>query len=556
MEIFPAGTMEFFERICVLTGGRATGATLVMDSPGLLQDPSQATVVRDGTAHTAGNDVMVSPALYGLADSINYHFVGCPDEVIEMICPPDNSTDLPAGMAMLIMHELGHVTIHPAGESELYQRQGSSIPIPKGMQSKVMNILSDLLLNHNVMHAANITGTSDEDTLQWIRSTAIHGLAMLYLAPTCGSPSQGPREVERRITEHRSMVAAGTLPDTRYTPTEPCTAESDPDPDGNRFQCAVAAAGGVHDIGCFDNHFVDATDTSKVDNFSIPGPDTPPWQYNVGHGIAPQTYPTLGTACRYGLPDRFRRVRLGNSRDTSPYHDQIHVHNCLDCGNIWYRDDPVYTDVAMGTFDSPQPEFADGSICPGRVPWDSAWSCGSTNTATFAMNSGIDTLVVEAYTWDNRKSSQMGLFGMEPIWAVELAGTDPSITWTRGSAPRARINLSYLDHLCPDCGIPTGNMYGGAFRAWRRKDGDHIGLRQENQMRSRDEGGDALVAMPIYFQQLMMHQWAAIYATMRDIDDDLVLRNVNGNRLASGLASAKTFIKLFGIDCARDNRGV
>lgn len=542
MDIFPPGAMDFFDTIRAITGGRATAARLVLDSPGLLADPDQATVVRKGSAHTAGNDVMVSPALWSRADSVNYHYDGCPSELIEIICPPDIQTQIPASMAMIIMHELGHVTIHPKGESEVYGAQQRSLPIPESLRGQVMNILSDLVLNHNVMHGANLLGTDDEDLIRSVRTKAIHGLADLYMGRSCSNED-----------EHRALREAGTLPDTRYRPIEPCTAHSDPDPDGVVHPCPFAADGRVHDIGCLDNHFVDAADPGNTDNFSVPGPNTPPWQSERGHGRGPQYYPMASTAVRYGLPDRFRKVRLGRSRPDSPYHDHITVHNCRQCGNIWYQDDPAYTDVSLGSFDSPQPSYADGSVCPGRVPWDEP--CGSTDTTTWRIDAGHDFLVTDTHTWDDRSAGDTGIHGMEPIWAVTIMGGTGN-TRIRESAMLPRINLSYLDHLCPDCGSPTEDMYGGAFRAWRRMDPGVVGLRTEYQVRSQGGAAEAKTIRPIYFQQLMMHQWACIYATMRDLDNDLVLLNDRGNRLAAGLSSARRFIKLFGIDCARDNRGV
>jgi len=539
VEIFPPGTMDFFDRICVLTGGRASGANLTISSPGALEDPEQATVVRQGSAHTAGNDVMVGTKLWGWGDSVNYHVQGLPPELADILAPVDG---VPAAGAMLIMHELGHVTMHPAGDSDKYNRQGLSIPIPISLRWSVMNVLSDLVLNHNVMHASNLRGTDDPDIIREIRTKALYGLASLYMAPAC-----------ENLSEHARLRDAGSLPDTRYRPTEPCTARSDPDADGNQIPCSVAAAGGIHDVGCFDEHFVDAADASNVGNFSVPGPGTPPYQTERGHGRGPQIYPMLPTAVVNNLAERFRRVRVGRSKPSSPYHDGIPVHNCKDCGNIWYPRDPVYSDVAMAGFDNPQPQFADGSVCPGRIPWES--TCGSTNTVTYEIPANTEFTVLETLTWDNRTSADTAIGGMEPVWAVGIDPSSPGIVTLRGTpGPLCYVNLAYLDHLCPDCGEPTGNLYGGVFSAWRRL-GPSIGRRIESLVRSQDASADKAIGESIYFQQLQMQQWAAIYATMSDLEPDLRITNASGGRVNRGIASARRWIKLFGIDAARDNRG-
>jgi len=541
IEIFPPAVMDYFTRICGMIGGRAAGANMVLDSPGVLVDPDQATVVREGTAHTAGLDVMVGSNLYGRANPINYHLDGLPAEVIEELAPPGG---VPAAMAMLLMHEIGHITIHPAGTSD-YKAQMEMLLVPQGIQSRLMNILSDLILNHNVMHGTNVRNASNDEILR-IRRQAVLGLASLYLSPSCG-----------HTEDHKLLVAAGSLPNTHYQPTNPCTAVSDPDPDGNVVQCGLY--GTVHDRGCFDNHYVDFTAPDNPDNFKVPGPRTPPWQPETGHGRSPQMYPTLTQAVASDLDERFRRVAFDPLPRSNPkYVSEIKFHNCHDCGNVWYVDDSVYQDVSDGGFESPELRFSTGSECPGRVPWDR--TCGSSNISSWSLAAGTQFVVTGTRTFDNRPTTSDGLLGLEPIWCVEMDAMTPGLTRIGGvSHPVAKIGMSYVNHLCPDCGKNLESLYGmGIFGAWRNTS-SHRGLQPEGLIRAQFDPNPRSyvnsVTSQVYFQQLQMQQWASIYATMSDIFPQLRLLNRNNNRVVVGIPSARYWIKLFGVDAARNNRG-
>jgi len=537
-EIFPPLTMEFFEKVCMLIGGRTSGAKIVLDAQGILEDPDQATVVRDGSAHTAGLDVMIGTQLRGRASPVNYQYDVLPTDIRQTLLPPDST---PVTMAMLIMHELGHISIHPAGTSP-YLAQMRSLLMPKVMQGRVMNVLSDLMLNHNVMHGTNLSN-ADDDTRILIRKTALLGLASLYLAPACGNTG-----------EHKRLREAGTLPDNRYAPTQPCTATSDPNPDGIVVPCGQA--GTTHSIGCFDDHYVRFDQPDDVDNFSVPGPETPDWEVEMGHGRSPQVYPTLTQVSNIPGSSRYGKAAFRPSDRCNPaYRSSIEFHNCHDCGNVWYASDSVYQNVSDGGFDDAKPLYASGERCPGRIPWQS--NCDSSNISSWSLAADTEFTITGTRTYDNRPASEDGLMGLEPIWCVEMDSTTPGLTLVRGVGnPVARIGHGYVNHLCADCGSTLSSLYGvGMFGAWRDWSAT-AGIRPEYLARVQwhPRNNDDRVAGQVYFQQLQMQQWAAIYATMSDVFPDIRLLNLSGNRL-NGSRAADHWIKLVGIDAARNNRG-
>ena len=522
----PPAVWEDFINVCSRTSGKARNSRLYIKTQERVGvGEEQATVVRD-SAFTTGHDVFIEGRMLDFAITENYHLTGCDPWLVDMLAPVGGN---PAAFGMLIMHELGHVTIHPAGNSNTYMDQAFSFPFPRSVTPDIMNILSDLLLNHNVMHGTNIQGTSDEDDIRRMRTIALYGLSALYQIPTCTHHEQ-----------HRILRNAGTLPDTRYAPTAPCTVEG----------CPYQVGDLIHEIGCYDAHAFNENTPDDEAAFKVPGTATPIWEQRVGHGRGNQYYPMISTACKEGLNDKWRTVKLITVGEESPLGSSIEVHNCGDCGNVWYADDTAYTDPLMGAFDEPQSDYAEGAYCPGRIPW--AETCGSTNISTFEFAPDNEWIVSETYTWDDRPSSETSIHGMEPIWVASLDTAQSGITVKRGSSGQARIGFSYLKQMCPQCGDPLSYMYHGFLSG---------GVRSGRGYRQRDleriqagTGAEQMFITPIS-QQLFIHQWAAIYATMTDLFPDLRLRRPTGTKFGKGLPSAQQWLKLTGIDFARDNRG-
>lgn len=512
----------------------------------------QATIVRDeASGYTTANDVTIQGDMIDLSVRANYHMQGLPSDAIDMIAGRD--TGVPAPFSMLIQHELGHVTVHPAGDLEGYKRQGESMPLPQtgGFTSRIMNLLSDLVLNHSVMHSANILGSPDPDDEMIMRRKAIIGLAGLYMLPQCVN-----------YQKHAQMVEDGTLPDTRYTPTEPCTATSDPN-SGPPVQCSVAAAGGIHPIGCYDDHFVNPNEPDDADNFMRAGFDSKLWQALTGHGRGKQIYPMLSTAVLYDLPESNRTVLLPGSLSEILGDSPLRVHNCNVCQNVWYAHDTAYTDLSMGSFntnsgEAPDADFremleryAQGDSCPGRVPWESSCSADASQITTFDITVDHRFLVSETWTYDNRSSADTAIYGMEPIWLLGLTSTSTGITHVRGPMnPMVRVDRSYFVQLCPQCEEPTQNYYGVGYM---HRPSGYLTEMLERIPQSHQGSED----MKSLNQLLMIMQWSGIYSGMAPVIDEPLLRitNPSGNRLALGNRSAKEWLKLAGITAARINRG-
>lgn len=584
-DVVPTSVAERFVVICNYVGGRAAGASLFIEDgsfgsgiglgPWTLpassgHDPTgQATIVRDEqSGYTTGDDVTIKGPMIDLAIYENYHMAGMPNEFLDIFFGRESGLPTcPAPMSMLFQHELGHVTIHPAGDMDKYKAQAQSMPLPqtKGFTMQTMNILSDLVLNHSVMHSANVQGTYDPDILLRMRQEALFGLAGLYMMPQC-----------QNFEAHALMVEAGTLPDTRYKPTEPCTAESD-DATGN-VPCPFKTAGAVHDIGCYDNHYLDPNSPDEATNFMFASKDTPFWEALVGHGRGSQFYPMLSQSVRYGIP-RSNKVTfpltpaLGEKMtDAGGSADRMTCYNCTVCGNIWYRHDTAYSDLSMGSFITPDGENTDpdfllrlesyrnGSLCPGRVPYDDAYKCDAASFDIFeftiegsAQIPGMPSMqqyeVIETKTFDNRLSAETALFGMEPIWAVGFDPASAGIDIIR-SVPGTTtvfVDRSYFVQICPDCGLSTINYYGEGQH--------HNGQGYLTETLERlPYGTDQKTTLG---QLLFMQQWAGIYADMANLVEDPQLRllNPNGNRYGRGWKSARAFLQLAGVSRARMNRG-
>ncbi len=590
-DVVPPSVADRFVVICNYVGGRASGASLFIEDgsfgsgiglgPWTIpatsgHDPQgQATIVRDDqSGYTTGDDVTIKGPMIDLAIYENYHMAGMPNEFLDIFFGRESSLPTcPAPMSMLFQHELGHVTIHPAGEMDKYKAQAQSMPLPqtRGFTMQTMNILSDLVLNHSVMHSANVQGTYDPDILLRMRKEALFGLAGLYMMPQC-----------QNFDAHAQMVDAGTLPDTRYKPNEPCTAESD-DATGN-VPCPFKTAGAVHDIGCYDNHYLDPNNPDEAANFMFASKDTPFWEALMGHGRGSQFYPMLSQSVRYNISGSNQVIfpispalseRMTDSGGSA---NSMTCYNCTKCDNIWYRHDTAYSDLSMGSFitadgENVDPDFLqllenyrDGFRCPGRVPYDSAYSCDATveDIVMFSIDASVAPgssmapsssrkvyEVIETKTFDNRLSSQTALFGMEPIWAVGFDATVGTIQIVRQSTSSpvntVFVDRSYFIQICPDCGSPTINYYG---------EGQHHsgqGYLTETLERLPYEADQKTTLS----QLLFMQQWAGIYADMANLVNDPQLRllNNNGNRYARGWKSAKAFLELAGISRARMNRG-
>jgi hypothetical protein len=118
----------------------------------------------------------------------------------------------------------------------------------------------------------------------------------------------------------------------------------------------------------------------------------------------------------------------------------------------------------------------------------------------------------------------------------------------------ARIGYSYLNQICPQCGEDLSYMYHGFLSGGLRSG---VGYQQKQLERVQaGSGAEEMFITPI-MQQLFMHQWATIYATMSDLFPDLRLRRSGGTgtKFGKGLPSVQQWLKLTGIDIARDNRG-
>ena len=588
-DVVPPSVADRFVVICNYVGGRAATASLFIEDgsfgsgiglgPWTLpassgHDPTgQATIVRDDqSGYTTGDDVTIKGPMVDLAIYDNYHMAGMPVEFLDIYFGRESGLPTcPAPMSMLFQHELGHVTIHPAGDMEKYKAQAESMPLPqtKGFTMQTMNILSDLVLNHSVMHSANVQGTYDADILLRMRKEALFGLAGLYMMPQC-----------QNFELHAQMVEAGTLPDTRYKPTEPCTAESD-DATGN-IPCPFKTAGAVHDIGCYDNHYLDPNSPDEVTNFMFASKETPFWEALVGHGRGSQFYPMLSSAVRYNITTANKVIfpktpALGQRMiDAGGSPDRMTCYNCTKCDNIWYQHDTAYSDLTMGSFITPDGAntdtdfldtlqyYRDGLRCPGRVPYDSAYNCdatvddivmfsiqasGAPGPSLMPSSSRREYEVIETKTFDNRLSSQTALFGMEPIWAVGFDPTSAGINILR-SVPGTTmvfVDRSYFIQICPDCGAPTTNYYGEGYL--------HSGQGYLTETLERlPYGTDQKTTLS---QLLFMQQWAGIYADMANLVEEPQLRllNKNGNRYGRGAKSARAFLQLSGIGRARMNRG-
>ena len=314
--MFPDLVAERFVRICQYVGGRAVGANLNLEdnsfasgigagpwtlSSGTVDITGQATIVRDDqSGYTTGDDVVIKGPMVDLAIYENYHFAGLPSEFAQIFFGMvGGMPTCPAPMSMLFQHELGHVTVHPAGNMDKYKKQSKSMPLPQtgGFSSQTMNILSDLVLNHSVMHSANILGTTDPDIMLRMRQEALYGLAGLYMMPQC-----------QNVQAHADLVEGGVA--SRYSiqthSAMHCRVRSRESACNSLPLCMVS--GSVHDQGCYDNHFVDATDPNKDEHFMFASGDTPFWQAVTGHGRGSQFYPMLSQACRYDLPEENRQV--------------------------------------------------------------------------------------------------------------------------------------------------------------------------------------------------------------------------------------------------------
>ena len=589
-QLFPELVAERFVRICQYVGGRAVGANLNLEDdsfasgigagPWSMAKPvditGQATIVRDEqSGYTTGDDVVIKGPMADLAIYENYHLEGLPPEFTQIFFGVvSGMPTCPAPMSMLFQHELGHVTVHPAGDMEKYKKQSKSMPLPQtgGFSSQTMNILSDLVLNHSVMHSANILGTTDPDIMLRMRQEALYGLAGLYMMPQC-----------QNVQAHANLVEAGSIPDTRYQPTEPCTAESDPN-NPPAIPCPYMVSGSVHDQGCYDNHFVDATDPNKAEHFMFASGNTPFWQAVIGHGRGSQFYPMLSQACRYGLPEQNRTVQFLAQpalKEKFQYHwkpsldDKMIVYNCTQCGNIWYAHDTAYTDLTTGSFitsdgRNSDPTFLEsldyyrrGQLCPGRAPYDSKYRCdaGIDKISSWSLEPDSKHVVDETWTFDNRPSGKTGLHGMEPIWAIQVSNSSLSISPGLGLIQLAsnpgsfnvtagcRIDRSYFSQLCPQCGEPTSNYYGEGQH--------HNGQGYTTEALERLFHSNDIAAMKTLNQLLFLQQWAGIYSDMPNVidDSDLRLLSSSGRPIPKGWPRAKAFLTLAGMDEARMNRG-
>ena len=592
--MFPDLVAERFVRICQYVGGRAVGANLNLEdnsfasgigagpwtlSSGTVDITGQATIVRDEqSGYTTGDDVVIKGPMADLAIYENYHFEGLPSEFTQIFFGiVGGMPTCPAPMSMLFQHELGHVTVHPAGNMDKYKKQSKSMPLPQtgGFSSQTMNILSDLVLNHSVMHSANILGTTDPDIMLRMRQEALYGLAGLYMMPQC-----------QNVQAHADLVEGGVLPDTRYKPTQPCTAASDPE-NPPALPCPYAVSGSVHDQGCYDNHFVDATDPNKDEHFMFASGDTPFWQAVTGHGRGSQFYPMLSQACRYDLPEENRQVYFNpqpalKEKFQYPWKPsldgQMIVYNCTQCGNIWYAHDTAYTDLTTGSFitsdgRNEDPTFLQnlesyqqGQLCPGRAPHDNKYQCGATfdKISSWVFNVDNSTnpygflhAVTETWTFDDRSSNKTGLHGMEPIWAIqveEAPGVLERITTASnpGSASTGaycRVDRSYFTQACPQCHKPTSNYYGEGQH--------HNGRGYTTEALERLSYSNDAAAMKTLNQLLFLQQWAGIYSDMPNVieDSDLRLLSPGGRPIPKGWPRAKAFLTLAGMDDARINRG-
>ena len=586
-EVVPPSVADRFVVICNYVGGRAANASLFIEDgsfgsgiglgPWTLpassgHDPSgQATIVRDEqSGYTTGDDVTIKGPMLDLAIYENYHMAGMPHEFLDIYFGRESGIPTcPAPMSMLFQHELGHVTIHPAGDMEKYKAQAASMPLPQtgNFTMSTMNILSDLVLNHSVMHSANVQGTSDPDVLLRMRREALYGLAGLYLMPQC-----------QNFAHHAQMVEGGSLPDTRYKPTQPCTAESD-DATGN-VPCPFKTAGAVHDVGCYDNHYLDPNSPDEASHFMFASAETPFWQALTGHGRGSQFYPMLSSAVRYGLGSN--QVVFAMSAGLSKKMDdpdRMVCYNCTKCGNIWYRHDTAYTDLSTGAFitnDGMNLEtefldrlqaYRDGTQCPGRVPYDNNYACDAdvSEIVAFTVQASVAPGrpplpsperivydVTETKTFDGRTSSNTALFGMEPIWAIGFDPASNGINITRPASTTVAevfVDRSYFYQICPDCGFTTINYYG--------EGGHHNGRGYQTEVLERLTYRGDNPAQETLSQLLFMQQWAGIYADMAVMVDDPQLRLLNrrGNRIGKGWTSARAFLQLAGVSRARMNRG-
>ena len=592
--MFPDLVAERFVRICQYVGGRAVGANLNLEddsfasgigagpwtlNSGTVDITGQATIVRDEqSGYTTGDDVVIKGPMADLAIYENYHFEGLPSEFTQIFFGMVGGVPTcPAPMSMLFQHELGHVTVHPAGNMDKYKKQSKSMPLPQtgGFSSQTMNILSDLVLNHSVMHSANILGTTDPDIMLRMRQEALYGLAGLYMMPQC-----------QNVQAHADLVEGGVLPDTRYKPTQPCTAASDPE-NPPALPCPYAVSGSVHDQGCYDNHFVDATDPALIKHFMFASGDTPFWQAVTGHGRGSQFYPMLSQACRYDLPEENRQVYFNpqpalKEKFQYPWKPsldgQMIVYNCTQCGNIWYAHDTAYTDLTTGSFitsdgRNEDPTFLQnlesyqqGQLCPGRAPHDTKYQCGAgfDKISSWVFNVDNSTnpygflhLVTETWTFDDRSSNKTGLHGMEPIWAIQMEEapglleriTTASNPGSASTGAYCRVDRSYFTQACPQCHKPTSNYYGEGQH--------HNGRGYTTEALERLFHSNDTAAMKTLNQLLFLQQWAGIYSDMPNVieDSDLRLLSPGGRPIPKGWPRAKAFLTLAGMDDARINRG-
>lgn len=279
-----------------------------------------------------------------------------------------------------LAHELGHLTIHPTssqGGITSFGKLAKGLPVEAEDAMKWLNVISDLIVNHNTYTATNVVAGKKARSRQNQRLMLGHTISSTMreaTLPTKAPVASGGRttmtEVDMSLVQHAKILRAGVdytgnpVADNRYQPTAPCTAETKNEA-GVPVLCPYHVDGPnprVHDRGAYDNHRLNAS--SPTTTFTIAAGDrvlirkedaewkgntqqftdkppftTPFYQRFQGQGRGQQFYPSIAYTLAPPLPgiggfsgcgfkEAARKVTIRDEGPTGGRIPALNVYNC------------------------------------------------------------------------------------------------------------------------------------------------------------------------------------------------------------------------------------
>jgi len=533
------------------------------------------------TNHRMDTDLTdVHVGLASIAQFIPQNYIlppNTPDDLLhnqdpELFAPGETLASLAAEFSLA--HELGHLTVHPTGSAggiTSFGKLATKLPVESEDAMKWMNVISDLIVNHNTYTATNVVTGKKARSRQNERMMLGHTITSTMREATIPTraPVQGAggrttmAEVDLALVQHGKILRDGVdafghpVVDNRYQPTAPCTAETT-NSNGVTVICPYHADGPnprVHDRGCYDNHRLngdspttnwttsagkrvlvrteDAEWRGNTQQFTDEPPNTTPfYQRFQGQGRGQQFYPSIAytlapQSSQYGF---FPSDRLITIREEAPGGGRVttlDIYNCPSSPETAVGNDNWV--VAFMEQESLDPSMP---MCPGVTFERASPLYGSTDCKTASIpirdsaGKKIQYEVGDVKTFDSRSAKAGSM-----IWEAH----EPEALYYL-PAVKMWVPIRYVEYVDPQTGSQCMNIWTNWF-GWG-----------EFQPMARYDDREA------YWRFLGLQLIAYQYASQYSVLIDGVIRNYNSIP-TDGTTAGKYFMKYIGRDMHRAMEG-